>query len=29
MEHEIKKFSPEVCKALKFYVYRLVDPRNS
>lgn len=25
---EIKKFSPEVRKELKYYVYRLVDPRN-
>lgn len=25
---EIKKFSPEVCAALNYYVYRLVDPRN-
>ena len=25
---EIKRFSPEVCEELKYYVYRLVDPRN-
>lgn len=25
---EIKSFSPEVCNDLKYYVYRLVDPRN-
>ena len=25
---EIKRFSPEVCKELNYYVYRLVDPRN-
>ena len=25
---EIKSFTPEVCKELKYYVYRLVDPRN-
>lgn len=25
---EIKAFSPEVCAQLKYYVYRLVDPRN-
>lgn len=25
---EIKGFSPEVCAELKYYVYRLVDPRN-
>ncbi len=25
---EIKSFSPEVCAKLKYYVYRLVDPRN-
>ena len=24
----IEKFSPEVCKVIKSYVYRLVDPRN-
>lgn len=24
----IEKFSPEVCKELKCYVYRLIDPRN-
>ena len=24
---ELKKFSPEVCEQLKYYVYRLVDPR--
>ena len=25
---ELKSFSPEVCAELKYYVYRLVDPRN-
>ena len=25
---ELKAFSPEVCAELKYYVYRLVDPRN-
>lgn len=25
---EIKAFTPEVCAELKYYVYRLVDPRN-
>ncbi|CEN41232.1 putative phage head-tail adaptor [Capnocytophaga cynodegmi] len=25
---EVKNFSPEVCKELKYYVYRLIDPRN-
>jgi hypothetical protein len=25
---ELNKFSPEVCAELKYYVYRLVDPRN-
>lgn len=25
---EIKSFNPEVCDDLKYYVYRLVDPRN-
>lgn len=25
---EIKEFTPEVCAELKYYVYRLVDPRN-
>lgn len=25
---ELKRFSPEVCAELKYYVYRLVDPRN-
>ncbi len=25
---ELKSFSPEVCVELKYYVYRLVDPRN-
>lgn len=25
---ELNKFSPEVCDELKYYVYRLVDPRN-
>lgn len=25
---DITKFSPEVCQELKYYVYRLVDPRN-
>ena len=25
---ELKEFSSEVCKELKYYVYRLVDPRN-
>lgn len=25
---EFKEFSPEVCVELKYYVYRLVDPRN-
>ena len=25
---ELTKFSPEVCAELKYYVYRLVDPRN-
>lgn len=24
----IKHFSPEICKELDFYVYRLIDPRN-
>ena len=24
----IEKFSNEVCKELKYYVYRLIDPRN-
>ena len=28
MTKKIEKFSPEVCKELKFYVYRLLDPRN-
>ncbi|WP_109129476.1 LEM-3-like GIY-YIG domain-containing protein [Aggregatibacter aphrophilus] len=28
MTKKIEKFSPEVCKQLKFYVYRLLDPRN-
>ena len=25
---EIKEFSPEVCREIGYYVYRLVDPRN-
>ena len=25
---KIKQFSPEVCAGLKYYVYRLIDPRN-
>ncbi len=25
---QISKFSPEVAKELKYYVYRLIDPRN-
>ena len=25
---KIEKFSPEVCENLKWYVYRLVDPRD-
>lgn len=25
---ELRKFSPEVCQKLNYYVYRLVDPRN-
>ena len=25
---EIKNFTPEVCEKLKYYVYRLIDPRN-
>lgn len=25
---KLEKFSPEVCKELKYYVYRLIDPRN-
>ena len=25
---ELNKFSPEVCAELKYYVYRLIDPRN-
>lgn len=28
MNKDIENFSPEVCQELKFYVYRLVDPRN-
>lgn len=28
MDTKMKRFSPEVCKELGFYVYRLVDPRN-
>ena len=24
----MNKFSPEVCKKLNYYVYRLIDPRN-
>lgn len=25
---QMKSFSPEVCKQIKYYVYRLIDPRN-
>lgn len=25
---ELRKLSPEVCAELKYYVYRLIDPRN-
>ena len=25
---QMKSFSPEVCKEIKYYVYRLIDPRN-
>lgn len=28
MTKKIEKFSPEVCKELDYYVYRLIDPRN-
>ena len=27
-KEEIKEFSPEVCREIGYYVYRLVDPRN-
>lgn len=28
MKNKIDNFSPNVCKELEFYVYRLIDPRN-